>query len=95
MIVTSHAKYYKVEEHVYGIEEIAAHRPDTRKFMVLSLSDDDQEQPYEVTVGAANFRRCTCDAGTKAFRKVTCKHMDAIRQLIEAGKLPARHTQGA
>lgn len=91
----AHAKSFKIEQDVYGIEEIEPEQIGTRKFVLVNLTDDEQEQPYEVTTGAPQFRRCSCDGGKMGFRKASCKHKDALLHLIEANKLPQKQLQGA
>lgn len=81
------------ELDVYGVEEVQAEHPGCRTFALVNLTDDEQEQPYRCTVGP--MTRCSCDAGRMGFRRNSCKHKDAIQDVIVAGGLPVRELVGA
>lgn len=81
------------ELDVYGVEEVQPEQLSCRTFVVVNLTDPEQEQPYKATVGAV--QRCSCDAGVKGIRRTSCKHRDAITAAITAGAIPARQLQGA
>lgn len=81
------------ELDVYGVEEIQPEQFSTRSFLVVNLTDPEQEQPYKATVGAV--QKCTCDAGVKGIRRTSCKHRDAIGAAILAGAIPAKQPAGA
>jgi hypothetical protein len=87
-LVIVHAKAYKVEIDAYGVEEVSPELFRTRRFVLVNLTDPDQQEAYEVVGGAV--RKCTCEAGRKGFKRASCKHVDALAHLVQAGKLPAK-----
>jgi hypothetical protein len=87
-LVIVHAKSYKVEIDAYGVEELSPEAFRTRRFVMVNLTDPEHEGAYEVVGGAV--RKCTCEAGRKGYKTSSCKHQDATRHLIQAGKLPAK-----
>jgi len=94
-ITLVHAKRYKVEQDGYEVEEVDPERLNTRRFLVVAEVND-QDEPiamYVTTTGA--FRACTCECGTKGYRRAECKHIHAIEFLITAGKMPVKETLGA
>jgi hypothetical protein len=96
VIVVVSAKAYKLESHLYGLEEVQPKYPSTRAFQLVRATgneDRPQEQPYVVTTG--KFQSCTCDSGRMGRRRGTCKHLDAVTAILAAGKLPTRQLQGA
>ncbi len=82
-----------VDLDTYAIEELPPERFGTRLFLVINLTDEDQEQPYRCVVGAE--QRCSCMAGTKGINRTSCKHRDCLSQLTASGVLPTRELQGA
>ena len=89
-ITLSHAKGGKMEQDVYGVEEVSPEVQGTRRFLLVNLTGDAQEQPYAAVVG--KFTKCTCD-GRMHGGRASCKHRDSLAHLIAAGQLPARLTQ--
>jgi hypothetical protein len=73
----------KCELDTYAVGEVEPEEIGTRLFLLLSLTDADQREPYSVTIGGAN--RCRCLAGI--VDRYACKHRDALAALIEAGEL--------
>lgn len=90
-----HAKAFKVEQGAYEIEEVDPERFGTRRFLVVAEVNDADEPVAMYVVTTGGFRACTCDCGSKGYRRAECKHINAIEFLIAAGKLPVRQLQGA
>lgn len=97
-ITVIYTKAFRMEQDTYGVEEIPGREFGERRFQFVRVTEQrgesPQEQPYVVAVGG-RFSGCSCDAGMKAFRRATCKHLDSVLALLAAGKLPARPLQGA
>jgi hypothetical protein len=76
----------KVESDTYSLQETAdpAHPVPGRTFLLLNLTDRDQEQPYEVFV-ADDPRRDDCTCTADRCNAPCCKHKDCCRSILEAG----------
>lgn len=86
-IKLQHAKYRagaNVELDTYAVEE-QPEQPGLpgRSFLVLNLTDPEQEDVYEVCLGPVNL--CKCKAGK--CRVPDCKHRSALAAVIEFGEL--------
>lgn len=81
------------ESDLYGVEEVPSGSLGVRVFQFVSLNDTEQERPYTTSVGGVE--RCSCSAGRMCPDGTSCKHIDAIRHLIEAGAMPERPILGA
>lgn len=70
----------KVDADTYAVEEQPCIGRMGRAFLLVNMSDDEQEQPYEVFIGRP-MNRCTCKA---AKCKVTepCKHLAAMSYIV-------------
>lgn len=82
-----------VQSDLYGCEEIQPQQFGTRRFLLVNLGDDEQEQPYAVVVGGMQL--CTCEAGRKGRARGTCKHVDALAHLCARKVIPIRKIEGA
>jgi hypothetical protein len=79
-----HASGYgaKCDLDTYAIEELDPIFGIGRVFLLVNLTDLEQSQPYQVTIG--DYELCTCQSGKC---KQDCKHSAAIVELIESGIL--------
>lgn len=72
----------------YAVEEVRNQGRGGRQFLLLSLTDPDQEQPYEVFLGDGVLPpRCSCKAGRA--RAPHDKHREALAAVVAAGGVPA------
>ncbi|HXD87044.1 MAG TPA: hypothetical protein VN641_11155 [Urbifossiella sp.] len=80
----------KIETDTYAVEE----QPPIigvmgRVFLLLNLSDDEQDQPYQCVIGPNE--QCTCTAAKckvpASENSHGCKHIDALNYLVENGHL--------
>lgn len=87
-----------VVTNTYAVQEVGPEEPGTRLFLVQSLTNRDQRDPYKVTVGGRHT--CGCKAGRCRVPEVPdetmgCRHRDALAALIEDGALePAGELMG-
>lgn len=92
-LTVGYAKRKAIEQDVYGVEEIPAATPTERAFQLIRITtqkgDEPQQEPY-VTRVASTFTGCTCKAGVMGFLNGPCKHVEAVKKLIELGALPER-----
>lgn len=92
-LTVGYAKRKAIEQDVYGVEEVPATQPAERAFQLIRITqqkdDEPQQEPYVVRLSPAWFK-CTCKAGVMGFMQGPCKHIEAIRKLIELGALPDR-----
>lgn len=74
----------EVEIDTYAVEEQPP-QPGLmgRSFLLLNLTDDTQEDVYEVCLGPVSL--CKCKAGK--CRLPACKHRDALESVIAYGEL--------
>lgn len=85
-IKVQHARKYgaKCEVDSYVVVEADPAQPGCRTYWLLNITDRDQFQPYECSVG--QVCRCRCKAG--ACHKA-CKHEDSIAAAERAGAFDA------
>ncbi len=77
-----------VTTNTYAVQEVEPEQIGTRLFLVQSLTNREQRDPYKVTVGGRHS--CRCKAGKCRVPEVPdetmgCRHRDAIAALIEDG----------
>lgn len=92
-LTVGYAKRKAIEQDVYGLEEVPAATPAERAFQLVRITnqkdDEPQEEPYVVRL-SPSFWGCTCKAGVMGFLNGPCKHVEAVKKLIELGALPER-----
>lgn len=76
----------KVESDTYQVIETAdpAYPTPGRVFLLNNVTDDTQEQPYEVFI-ADDPRRDDCTCTADRCKAPCCKHKDSCRSILEAG----------
>lgn len=80
----------EVELDTYAVEEQPPQPGVGRTFLFLNLTDETQEDVYEVCLGPVNL--CKCKAGR--CRVPDCKHRSAIQAVIDYGELAEPLTPG-
>lgn len=79
-----------VIQNTYAVQEAAPEQVGTRLFLVLSVTNQEQKEPYRVTVGGRHSCRCkagTCKVPSVPDETMGCRHRDALAALIEDGAL--------
>lgn len=71
------------ELDTYAVSEEPSAYPGVRRFLLLSLTDPGQREPYAVQVGGVDT--CRCKAGR--CKVADCKHRSAVEAVIAEGGL--------
>lgn len=84
----------KVDESLYGVEEVRCAFPGGREFAVRKLGaavggDDEAYRTQVLPRGSV----CTCKAGRTHTER--CRHRDGLSAAVEAGVIPLKHLIGA